>query len=197
MWWTGISDFGIRKMDGSSGLMTEEKGHSIVQLAKAAIVEYLTRGTILPVPETLTPEMSQAAGTFVSLKMNGNLRGCIGTFVPATSNVADEVIHNAISAATRDPRFSPVTLEEFKRVEVSVDVLTPPEPVSSLGELNPKRYGVIVQKGERRGLLLPDIDGVDTAERQIDIAMKKAGLTDEDLRDGNAELYRFEVKRYH
>jgi AmmeMemoRadiSam system protein A len=138
--------------------------------------------------------MQQRAGVFVSIhKKNGELRGCIGTFQPTTANVAEEIIQNAVSAATNDPRFDEIREDELDDLEISVDVLSPPEPVDSLKELDPKRYGVIVQSGWRRGLLLPDLEGVDSVQQQVEIAMRKAGI-----RPGEPiTLYRFEVKRYH
>jgi AMMECR1 domain-containing protein len=107
--------------------------------------------------------------------------------------VAEEVIRNAISAATRDPRFAPVQPNELVELDISVDVLSPPEAIQSLDQLDPKRYGVIVQSGSRRGLLLPDLEGVDSAEQQVGIARRKALI---DPREP-VHLYRFEVKRYH
>ena len=171
----------------------ETQRHPLVELAWDTIVHYVReQETILP-PEQLTPEMEQEAGTFVSLHKHGALRGCIGTFEPTSRNVAQEVIRNAISAATRDPRFPPVQASELDDLEISVDVLSPSELVDSVAELDPKRYGVIVQSGWRRGLLLPDLEGVDTAEDQIAIARRKAGIG---LHEP-VQLYRFEVKRYH
>jgi AmmeMemoRadiSam system protein A len=121
------------------------------------------------------------------------LRGCIGTFEPAEKDVATETVRNAVSAATCDPRFPCVRAEELPEIEYSVDVLTPPERVSGPADLDPKRYGVIVQAGRRRGLLLPDLEGVDTVEYQVSIAMQKAGI----MPGTPVTLYRFEVKRYH
>ncbi len=170
----------------------EQSAHHLVQLAQSAIREYLETGNILSLPLELTPEMQERRGVFVSLKMKGRLRGCIGTYEPATSCVAKEVIHNAISAATRDPRFSPVTLSEFNELNISVDILSLPEPVKYISELDTKRYGVIVKSGYKRGLLLPDIEGMDTVEEQIEIAKKKAGIGAGE----SVELFRFEVRRY-
>lgn len=163
-----------------------------MQLAREAIKKYLEDGEVLKTPESLKPEMKEQHGVFVSLKMHGMLRGCIGTIEPSTSCVAEEIIHNAISSAAKDPRFMPVTLSELMDVVISVDVLTSPESVKSAGELDPQRYGVIVKSGCRRGLLLPDLEGVDTAEEQIDIAKKKAGIGEGE----SVDLFRFEVKRY-
>ena len=136
--------------------------------------------------------MKQKAGVFVSIHKSGELRGCIGTFEPQKANVAEETIANAISSATRDPRFFPITPDELKDLEYSVDVLTKPEPVKSQDQLDPKKYGVIVECGWRRGLLLPDLEGVDSVDYQIDICRQKAGIMPHEP----VKLYRFEVKRY-
>lgn len=166
--------------------------HPLVKLAKDAIMKYITKGEIISPPTELIPEMKGKAGVFVSIKKRGELRGCIGTYSPTTGNIAAEVIQNAISAATQDPRFPPVESSEFDELEYSVDVLSPPEKVAGRKSLNPKQYGVIVKKGNRRGLLLPDLEGVDTVDEQIRIASLKAGISHgEDI-----EFFRFEVKRY-
>jgi len=136
--------------------------------------------------------MRGSAGVFVSIHKLGGLRGCIGTFEPAANNVAEEIIANAISSATRDPRFPPIAPNELKDLDYSVDVLTSPEPVESKDQLDPKKYGVIVEAGYRRGLLLPDLEGVDSVNYQIDICRQKAGIAP----DEPIKLYRFEVKRY-
>src|SRR5512141_175842 len=120
--------------------------------------------------------MQEKAGVFVCIKKAGDLRGCIGTFEPTRENVAQEVIANAISTATQDPRFNPVHPSELKDLEYTVDVLTSPEPIESKDQLDPKKYGVIVESGYRRGLLLPDLEGVDTADYQIEISRQKAGI---------------------
>ena len=167
--------------------------HPLVQLARQTIEKYAREGKTVQAPAELPPEMQGRAGTFVSLHdKTGSLRGCIGTIEPTRSNVAEEVIHNAISAATRDPRFSPVKPKELDGLKVKVDVLTEPEPISSLDELDHIRYGVIVDSSGRRGLLLPDLEGVDTVEHQIEIACRKAGIG----LDEPKTMYRFEVKRY-
>jgi len=171
--------------------MTKE--HPLVQLARRTIEKYVKDGEAISPPSELTPEMEQRAGVFVSLHKRGALRGCIGTIEPAQPNVAQEIIHNAISAATRDPRFPPVRSDELNDLEISTDVLSEAEMISSLDELDPKRYGVIVEKGYRRGLLLPNLEGVDTAEKQIDIALRKAWIN----KDEEYEIQRFEVVRYH
>jgi hypothetical protein len=165
----------------------------LVRLAHEAIDAYVKEGRIIQPPAAPTPEMQEQAGVFVSLHKGGELRGCIGTFEPSRRNVAEEIIINGISAAMRDPRFEPVQEEELKDLDISVDVLTAPEPIESKEQLNPKKYGAIVQRGARRGLLLPDLEGVDTAEQQIDICCRKADIAPNE----KVRLYRFEVKRYH
>lgn len=167
--------------------------HPIVELAKKAVEEYVKNKRIIPVPETLTPEMRERAGVFVSIKKHGQLRGCIGTFMPSCKNVAEEIIRNAICSATEDPRFPPVQEDELDNLSYSVDILSQPEKVKDLNELDPKRYGVIVASGGRRGLLLPDLEGVDTVKEQLRIARLKAGI----FEDERIDIFRFEVRRYH
>jgi AmmeMemoRadiSam system protein A len=167
--------------------------HPLVKLAKDTVELYVRKGKILEVnEEKLPPELRQRAGVFVCLKIKGNLRGCIGTFHPMEPTIAHETVRNAISAASCDPRFQCVHADELDTIEYTVDVLTPPEKVASKSELDPRRYGVIVQAGGSRGLLLPDLEGVDTVDYQVSIAMQKAGIP-----PGTAvQLFRFEVKRY-
>ena len=164
----------------------------LVRLAKEAVEKYVREGKTFAVPKDLTPEMQEKSGVFVSIHKLGGLRGCIGTFEPSRGNVAGEIIDNAISSASRDPRFRPVVAGELEQLDYSVDVLTRPEPVESEDQLDPKKYGVIVQSGHRKGLLLPDLEGVDSVEYQIDICRQKAGI----MPDEPVKLYRFEVKRY-
>lgn len=167
--------------------------HPLVQLARDAVELYVREGKVLPVrTESLPEELRQRAGVFVCLKEQEMLRGCIGTFQPAEPTIAHETVRNAICAATQDPRFQRLRPEELGSIRYTVDVLTPPEPVPNERTLDPRRYGVIVQSGGRRGLLLPDLEGVDTAERQIAIAMQKAGIAP----GSPVDLYRFEVRRY-
>lgn len=164
-----------------------------VVLARQAIQTYVTEGTVLEAPQPL-PEMFQTrAGAFVSLHKHGQLRGCIGTIEPVQPSLAEEIIHNAIAASTQDPRFPPVRPEELADLEISVDVLNPPEPVPDLGHFDPRRYGMIVRLGSRRGLLLPDLEGVDTPEEQFAICCRKAGIP----AGAPVQLYRFTVTRYH
>ncbi|UCD54396.1 MAG: AmmeMemoRadiSam system protein A, partial [Dehalococcoidia bacterium] len=149
-------------------------------------------GDIPQPPEELAPEMKEKTGVFVSIHKFGQLRGCIGTFEPTQENVAKEVIANAINSATRDPRFPAVAPNELEDLDYNVDVLTKPEPIDSKDQLDPKKYGVIVEAGLRQGLLLPDLEGVDSVDYQIDICRQKAGI----MPDEPVNLYRFEVKRY-
>ena len=174
--------------------MKAKEESAYVRLAQETIENYIKQGKIITPPLGLPGDMiNQKAGVFVSLKKNGNLRGCIGTFIPTQENIAQEIIKNAISAAVDDPRFSPVTASELGDLTISVDVLSPPEEISDISELDPKKYGVIVSSGYKKGLLLPDLEGVDTAGEQVDIAKRKAGI----YPDEKVKLYRFEVKRYH
>jgi MEMO1 family protein len=168
--------------------------HPLVQLAQETLASYIGSRRIPKAPDPLPPEMAARAGAFVSLHdAAGGLRGCIGTIEPTQVNLAEEIIHNAISAATRDPRFPPVEPDELDGLEISVDVLTPAERIAGPEELDPKRYGVIVKQGYRRGLLLPDLEGVDSIDQQVSIARRKAGIGPREP----VELYRFEVHRYH
>lgn len=163
-----------------------------VRLARATIEAYV-RGEELPKP--VLPDQADlplTAGAFVSLHSVGDLRGCIGTIAPTRTTLAEEIIGNAICAATEDPRFSPLRPEELDALDISVDVLHPSEPIDSLEDLDPKTYGVIVTAGRRRGLLLPDLEGVDTATQQVDIARRKGGITAGEP----ISLERFKVDRY-
>jgi len=173
--------------------MKAKKESAYVKLARETIENYIKQGKTITPHLGLPEEMiNQKAGVFVSLKKFGDLRGCIGTFMPTQENIAQEIIKNAISAAVDDPRFSPVTASEVEDLSISVDVLSAPEEVKDVFQLDPKKYGVIVSSGYKKGLLLPDLEGVDTAEYQIDIAKRKAGI----YPDEKVKLYRFEVKRF-
>ena len=165
--------------------------HPVVELAKETVESYI-RGGKLPRLGELTPEMKERAGVFVSLHKHGQLRGCIGTFEPDKDNVAEEIMANAINSSTRDPRFPPVTAPELDDLEYSVDILTKPELVTDISELDYKKYGVIVESDWKRGLLLPDLEGVDSVEEQIAICRLKAGI----LANEPVKLYRFQVRRY-
>lgn len=166
-----------------------------VQLAKHTIDAYVREGRIYrPADGELTEEMrSSQAGAFVSIHEDGELRGCIGTIGPTRDTLAEEIISNAIAASTRDPRFPAIRERELDRLVISVDILGEAEPVAGEAELDVKRYGVIVEKGYRRGLLLPDLEGVDSVEEQVAIAKRKAGIREDEI---GVRLYRFEVIRH-
>ena len=172
-----------------------------VRLARATITQYVKTGKKLRCPKDLPdglatdlpPEATtDRAGAFVSVHKSGALRGCIGTIGPVQDSIAEEIISNAISAVSRDPRFSPVREDELDLLDISVDILGKPEDIDGPDQLDVKRYGVIVSCGPRRGLLLPDLEGVDTVEDQIDIARRKGGIDP----DEEYKLQRFEVIRY-
>jgi len=171
--------------------MLSPESHPLVELAHEAISVYLSTRVMMPVPPSLMKMFGRPAGVFVCLKKNGQLRGCVGTYQPARPTVAEEVIHNAIASATRDPRFSTVALAELKEIDCSVDVLTIPVPTAAC-DLDPHRLGVLVVQGSKRGLLLPDLDGIQTTEQQIREAKQKAGI----FTDEAVELYCFTVQRY-
>ncbi|MBA4371712.1 MAG: AMMECR1 domain-containing protein [Thermodesulfovibrio sp.] len=166
--------------------------HLLVTVAKQAVEQFVKQGTVMPPPQDIPSEYLEKAGVFVSLKKKGELRGCIGTFSPCTENIIREIIANAVSAAVRDPRFSPVGPDELDDLAYSVDILSTPERVSDETRLDPKQYGIILQSGQRRGLLLPDLEGVDTVTDQLRITRMKAGIRP----DETAEIYRFTVTRY-
>jgi AmmeMemoRadiSam system protein A/AmmeMemoRadiSam system protein B len=170
---------------------TEASGDKLPALARLAVETFTREGRQIEPPASI---WQQPAACFVSIKtLTGDLRGCIGTIEPVKSSLAEELVANAIHAATRDPRFPPVTTEELPDLRYSVDVLSAPEP-ASLEELDPKIYGVIVEDESRtrRGLLLPDIEGVETVEQQIAIAARKAGIAP----DAPLKLSRFRVERF-
>ena len=165
-----------------------------VRLARETINTYIRMGKIIDIPSDCPDEMTgRKAGAFVSIHKNDNLRGCIGRICATRENLAKEIIHNAIAASTEDPRFSPITEDELDALEISVDVLGEAEDIDSPSLLDVKRYGVIVSTNTKRGLLLPDLDGVDTVEDQIAIAKSKAGILDGE----KYKLQRFEVIRHY
>ena len=172
-------------------MKNKEENHPLVVLARRAIESSLA-GEPFQAPGNVN-DFEVPAGAFVSIKKKGQLRGCIGTIQPVHSTLIQEVANNAVAAATRDPRFPPLTEEELREVVISVDVLTNPEPVSGPDELEPAKYGVIVQSGHRRGVLLPDLPGVASVDQQVAIARSKAGIEPFEP----VQLFRFEVNRYY
>jgi AmmeMemoRadiSam system protein A len=183
--------------------------HPLVFLAKAAVENYINSGIIISPPEDLSKEfLEKRAGTFVTIEKNGELRGCIGTYLPTRENIAQEVIQNAIAAATEDWRFGPVQKEELPSLSYTVYILSEPELVKDISELDPKKYGVIVKSvpispsGDvifdghfvpKTGVLLPDLEGVDTVEKQIFIACQKAGI---DPQREKFLIYRFTTEKF-
>jgi MEMO1 family protein len=180
--------------DGSITPSEDDLARVIPALARRTIETFVNTGNIIRPTDDLADVFSARAGCFVSIKtQNGDLRGCIGTVEPVKNTLADEIVHNAVSAATRDPRFAPVRKDELANLKYSVDVLSEPEPCT-LEELDPKLYGVIVEheSGYPRGLLLPNLQGIDTAAEQVEIAARKAGLDPQ----GDLKFLRFRAVRY-
>jgi AmmeMemoRadiSam system protein A len=170
-------------------------GHPLVALAACAIAAYLRERQLIQPPEDLLsalPEASRPGASFVCLKTGDRLRGCIGTVYPAQDTLALEVIHNAVAAATRDPRFDAVELADLECLAITVDVLGACERISSPENLDPERFGIVVRCGQRQGVLLPDLEYIRTSDEQIAVACEKAGIRS----DEPAELFRFTVTRY-
>jgi AmmeMemoRadiSam system protein A/AmmeMemoRadiSam system protein B len=171
----------------------KESEDEYVRLARQTLEAYVRSGETIMQPKGLPDEMTgKRAGVFVSLKKQGQLRGCIGTISATTKSIADEIIQNAISAGAQDPRFDPVMPDELEELVYSVDVLGDTEDISSPDELDVRRYGVIVSSGRRRGLLLPNLPGIDTVKDQISIARRKASIRENE----HITLQRFEVVRH-
>ncbi len=160
------------------------------QLARAAIEHYIREHEVIEPPVSVPAELRSPSAAFVTLRRNGELRGCVGSTRPIMPSAAHEIIRSAISAAIRDPRFEQVTLDELPALSIHVQLLDPPEPVAGPAELDPARYGLIVRAEDRQGLLLPGLDGIDTAEHQIAAVCAKAGIDP----DTPIELYRFRVR---
>lgn len=175
--------------------MTRPSLHPLVALAFEAVEIFVRDRRIIQPPAELFerhPPAARRAGVFVCLKAREELRGCVGTTEPTRETLAVEIIANAVAAAARDPRFPPVRVDELQDLTITVDVLSQPEPVADASQLDHRRYGLIVRAGVRRGVLLPDIEHVNSVQEQIAIARLKAGVGP----DEPAELWRFEVTRY-
>jgi len=166
--------------------------HPFIKLAIQSVRHYLEHGVPLPCPENLTDDLLQPKGAFVSIKNNGKLRGCIGELTPTRENLAIEIIQNAVSAASRDPRFAPISRDEITDLTFSVDVLTPLEKVDDVSQLDCKKFGLTVKAGDKQGVLLPDLEGIDSVADQLRICLKKGGID----QSKSYEMYRFEVERY-
>ncbi|MBO7639097.1 MAG: AmmeMemoRadiSam system protein A [Treponema sp.] len=171
----------------------KEKSDFYVKLARASAEYFVKNRKVMDVPDWVPDELLNAkAGAFVSIHKFGALRGCIGTILSTKNNLAEEIIYNAVSAVSEDYRFEPVEESELKWLDINVDVLGEPEKIQSQDQLDVKKYGVIVQSGFKRGLLLPDLDGVDTVEQQVSIAMRKGGISP----GSKIDLFRFQVVRH-
>lgn len=164
----------------------------LVRVARESLQSHLEGNWKAPESYTVPEEFAKGAGAFVSLKQQGRLRGCIGTTSPTRKDVVQEVVYNAVSAGTEDPRFYSVRLDELDDLDISVDMLMAPEAIDTIDQLNVKKYGVIVRSKNKSGLLLPDLEGVDTPQQQVEIAKQKAGIGP----DESVRLERFEVIRY-
>ncbi len=183
--WKGKRDDSVKEQKSNESIP--------VRLARESLTYFLETGKYLPLPEPVPEMLKEKKACFVSLKKHGHLRGCIGTIEPVREMLAEEIIENSVSAGIRDPRFLPVTLDELDDIVFSVDVLSKPEKISSKDELDPLNYGIIVKSGGRSGVLLPNLEGVDTVEKQLDITLSKAGISPKE----NYTIFRFKVERYY
>ncbi|KPJ73106.1 hypothetical protein AMJ48_02495 [Parcubacteria bacterium DG_74_1] len=183
----------------------------LVSLAKQSVESFIKEGKIIEIPGDLPGDfLKKRAGTFVTIEKNGELRGCIGTYLSSRANIAEEIIHNAIAAATEDYRFGLITTEELPFLSYTVYILSYPEPVEDIKELNPKKFGIIVKSQgfssgsdvifntapeyyQKTGLLLPDLEGVDSAEKQISIACQKGGI---EPQKEKVFIYKFTAEKY-
>ncbi len=174
------------------GESLEATGRAALALAREAVERYVRASVLAEPPAHLPQDLRQRGGVFVTLRVGGRLRGCVGTLAPARPDAAREIVACAVAAASTDPRFPPVRPQELAGLAYEVDFVEPLEAVPGLTDLDPRTYGVLVEAGGRRGVLLPDLDGVETAEHQVEIARAKAGLP-----AGVAvQLYRFRVRRF-
>jgi len=164
--------------------------NNFCQLARQSLAHYLNQGTVMKDSR----RVGYRAGCFVSLHSpDGALRGCIGTISPVEDDLVSEIIQNAVSCGTRDPRFPPVSPSELPDLKIEVSVLKPPQPILNLSELDHRRYGVVVEQGHKRGVLLPDLEGVDSVEQQLAITKRKASIFNNDP----LTISRFEVEKHH
>jgi len=168
---------------------------SYLELAKKAVEEYVRNHKIIDVPTELPPEFyTQRAGAFVSLHKDTELRGCIGTYLPTRKNIAEEIIYNAIAAATEDYRFNSITVQDLPKISYEIYILEAPEPIKSTSQLDPKKYGILIKTDSRKsGLLLPDLEGINTAKEQFSAVCEKCGA---DPESEKIELFRFQAKKY-
>jgi AmmeMemoRadiSam system protein A len=171
--------------------------NSYCQLAKKAVESYIKESRIIEPPHDLPKEFfERRSGIFVTLKENNQLRGCIGTFLPTRENIAKEIILCAISAATEDYRFGPVQKEELPYLSYTIYILSEPKPVRDIKDLDPKKFGIIVKTQDepfKAGILLPDLEGVNTTEQQIEICCQKGGINSASEK---IEIYCFTTQKY-
>jgi len=166
--------------------------HALVKLAIRSVEHFIETGKPLSCPDYLPDSLKQRAGTFVSIKKQGSLRGCIGSMQPKYKNLAEEVIQNAIRSASEDPRFDPIQKKELPSLTFSVDVLKPLEKIENLQEHNVKQFGLVVRGEGKQGILLPDLEIIKSADQQFNVCLKKGGFKNHD----NFEIFRFEVQRF-
>ncbi|QPJ62901.1 MAG: AmmeMemoRadiSam system protein A [Candidatus Nitronauta litoralis] len=166
--------------------------HPLVQLARNAIQHHLDSGKKLVPPENIQSSFSKPTGAFVTLYQDGSLRGCIGSLKPQTQSLAEEVVRNAILAATKDPRYDPVSHSEIDGLTIRIEVVTPPEPVDDISNLDPKVDGLIVRSGKKQGVLLPGIEGIETVDQQEKICRSKGGIKNNE----NVAYSRFRVEQH-
>jgi AmmeMemoRadiSam system protein A len=170
----------------------DDVGHAALALAREAVERFVRAGVVATPPSGLPPPLGEPAGVFVTLRLDGQLRGCIGVLPPTEDATAREIVSCAIAAAARDPRFRPVRPEELARLEYEVDLVGALEPAAGLDDLDPQVYGVVVESDGHRGVLLPGLEGVEDAAHQVRIARAKAGLSP----DAPVRLSRFQVRRF-
>ena len=190
-----VAMFKVLEQDESKTLdELDDKEDPYVKLAKESLEYYVKHNKFMKKPENLIDDLANnRAGAFVSIHKSDQLRGCVGTIKPTTKSIADEIIQNAVSAGMRDPRFTQVQQKELSSLQYKVDVLFPSEPIDSIEELDVKRYGVIVYHNYKSGLLLPNLEGIDTVEEQLRIVKMKAGIRDNEP----FRMERFEVIRHN
>jgi AmmeMemoRadiSam system protein A len=166
-----------------------------LELAKLAVEEYVKNRRIIRAPQNLLPEgYSRRAGVFVTIFKNKELRGCIGTYLPTKANIAEEIVWNAVAACSKDFRFEPIAKEELPQLRYEVSILSNPQPITDLKKHNPKEHGIIIKcKDGRCGLLLPDLEGINSAEEQVAIAARKGGI---ELKEDGVQLYYFSVEKH-
>ena len=165
-----------------------------IELAKIAVENYVGEGSVIEPPKSLPKEFfERKSGVFITIEKDGRLRGCIGTYLPVRDSIAEEIIYNAIAAATEDYRFGAIKKVELPRLSYTVYILQKPERVLDIAELDPKKFGIIVKAGEKSGLLLPDLEGVNTVAEQIAICCEKGGIM---LKQANVEIYKFTAEKH-